>query len=95
MVLEIVMTDGATNPGSMDYLTQDEAKERTQEEAKRARDNGVYVFAIGVGGKVEDKVCHIYFFIKRNSSFFFIIIIITIIIIIIIKFFLTLTSVFK
>jgi hypothetical protein len=56
------MTDGSTNPGSVDDLSQEEADRMTLTEAKRARDNGIYVFAIGVGDGVKDKVNHINFF---------------------------------
>ncbi|XP_056004893.1 collagen alpha-6(VI) chain-like [Ostrea edulis] len=53
--IAIVMTDGETNPGSVDYISLEKARKRTLEEAKRARDNGIYVFAIGVGGRVMDE----------------------------------------
>ncbi|XP_061188841.1 collagen alpha-1(XII) chain-like [Saccostrea echinata] len=55
MKIAIIMTDGETNPGSVDSYSQHDAKQLTLMEAKRARDNGIYVFAIGVGGKVVDE----------------------------------------
>lgn len=54
--IAIVMTDGETNPGLYDgELTSEEAKELTQVEAKRAKSNGVYLFAVGVGDRINEK----------------------------------------
>lgn len=54
--IAIVMTDGETNPGRYDgELSLEEAKEWTLEEAKIAKGNGVFVFAVGVGNRVNDK----------------------------------------
>ena len=53
--IAIVMTDGETNPGSDGYSLE-EAKKMTLQEAQRAKDNGIYLIAIGVGDKVTDKV---------------------------------------
>lgn len=52
-----VMTDGETNPGLYDgEPSSEEAKEWTQEEAKIAKGNGVFLFAVGVGDHINEKV---------------------------------------
>jgi hypothetical protein len=79
--IAIVMTDGSTNPGSVDDLSQEEADRRTLTEAKRARDNGIYVFAIGVGGYVKNKVNHIHF---SKTKFFLTILLLLLLLLIII-----------
>jgi collagen type VI alpha len=60
--IAIVMTDGETNPGGYDdELPLEVAMEWTQNEAKVAKDNGVYIFAIGVGSRVNDEVSGVLF----------------------------------
>jgi hypothetical protein len=60
--IAIVMTDGETNPGGYDdELPLEVAMEWTQNEAKVAKDNGVYIFAIGVGSRVNDEVSGVFF----------------------------------
>lgn len=54
--IAIIMTDGETNPGFYDVeLSSEEAKEWTQEEAKIAKGNGVFLFAVGVGSRINEK----------------------------------------
>ncbi|XP_060071932.1 collagen alpha-1(XII) chain-like [Ylistrum balloti] len=50
----IIMTDGTTNPGSDGTFTAKTAKAETQKEAKAAKDNGIFLFAVGIGSKVDD-----------------------------------------
>lgn len=54
--IAIVTTDGETNPGSYDRYSKEEGKKMTLLQAQRAKDNGVYVFAVGVGKDVNDQV---------------------------------------
>lgn len=51
----VVLTDGATNPGSYDRLTGSQGKQQTQKEAALIKDRGAYIFAIGVGRGVDVK----------------------------------------
>nr|XP_011425716.2 collagen alpha-1(XII) chain [Crassostrea gigas] len=53
--IAIVTTDGETNPGSYDRYSKEEGKKMTLLQAQRAKDNGVYVFAVGVGKDVNDQ----------------------------------------
>lgn len=54
--IAIVMTDGETNPGGHDNdLPLEDAIKWTQDEAKVAKDNGVNVFAIGIGSRINEK----------------------------------------
>lgn len=54
--IAVVTTDGETNPGGSDSYTAEEGKRMTLIQARRAKDNGVHVFAVGVGNKVNDEV---------------------------------------
>eukprot|EP00105_Crassostrea_gigas_P026420 XP_011447373.1 PREDICTED: collagen alpha-1(XII) chain [Crassostrea gigas] len=53
--IAVVTTDGETNPGGADSYTKEEGKKMTLQQAQRAKDNGVYVFAVGVGKEVNDQ----------------------------------------
>lgn len=65
--IAVVTTDGETNPGGADSYTKEEGKEMTLLQAQRAKDNGVYVFAVGVGKEVNDQVIGL----GTNTVFFF------------------------
>lgn len=63
--IAIVMTDGETNPGGYDdKLPLEVAIEWTQNEAKVAKANGVYIFAVGVGSLINDEVSGLFLFIQ-------------------------------
>ncbi|KAK3106280.1 hypothetical protein FSP39_016752 [Pinctada imbricata] len=49
----IVLTDGETNPGRMDPYSLPYAKTLTRQEANKLKMNGVNVFGIGVGPRVD------------------------------------------
>ncbi|VDI02352.1 Hypothetical predicted protein [Mytilus galloprovincialis] len=49
----VVLTDGATNPGSYDRLTGSQGKQKTQNEAAKIKERGAFIFAIGVGRGVD------------------------------------------
>ncbi|XP_060073910.1 collagen alpha-3(VI) chain-like [Ylistrum balloti] len=49
----VVLTDGGTNPGSYDRFTTEQGKAETQHQARIAKDNDIYMFAIGIGGSVD------------------------------------------
>eukprot|EP00105_Crassostrea_gigas_P010435 XP_011425715.1 PREDICTED: collagen alpha-1(XII) chain-like isoform X1 [Crassostrea gigas] len=53
--IAVVTTDGETNPGGADSYTKEEGKRMTLLQAQRAKDSGVYVFAVGVGKEVNDQ----------------------------------------
>lgn len=53
--IAVVTTDGETNPGGSDSYTAEEGKRMTLIQARRAKDNGVHIFAVGVGNKVNDE----------------------------------------
>ncbi|XP_069134272.1 collagen alpha-3(VI) chain-like [Argopecten irradians] len=50
----VVLTDGGTNPGSYDQYSTSQGKAKTQEEAELAKQAGIYMFAIGIGGGVDE-----------------------------------------
>ncbi|XP_069135604.1 cartilage matrix protein-like [Argopecten irradians] len=50
----IILTDGTTNPGHIDNFNLTYAAELTQMNAQSARDQGIYLFAVGIGTKTND-----------------------------------------
>ncbi|OWF49646.1 Collagen alpha-5(VI) chain [Mizuhopecten yessoensis] len=49
----IILTDGTTNPGKYDRLSTKMGKAATQEQAQLAKDDGIYLFAVGIGPDVN------------------------------------------
>ncbi|XP_033748050.1 cartilage matrix protein-like [Pecten maximus] len=49
----IVLTDGTTNPGGYDRYSSRQGKAETQKQAKLARNDNIYMFAVGIGSSVN------------------------------------------
>ncbi|OWF49641.1 cartilage matrix protein-like [Mizuhopecten yessoensis] len=50
----IILTDGTTNPGNYDRLSTRMGKAETQKQAQLAKDDGIYLFAVGIGPGVNE-----------------------------------------